>query len=127
LGCHGGGEESGKAYYLRVPFLDSVHYLLGIAVHAQIFYLNTLALDHHLNKVFPDVVKIALDGADKSFPNRIYPSFGKMRFKDFCSFVHCTGGNKNLRYKDLVAFEFSPDNIHTRHQGFFQNIPGSRP
>jgi hypothetical protein len=75
-------------------------------------HLKPLALKHHRDEILPDIVMIALDGADDEGPGRFCAGSDQMGPQDLQAGVHGPRGDQDMGDIDVPALESCPHDVH---------------
>ena len=100
--------------------------VLDRVVDAQIDHLEPGALEHHGHEVLPDVVDVALHGADHHLAHPRGARLGEQRPQDHHAGLHRVRGEQDLRHEQDAVTEVDADDAHALDERLIQH-PVGRP
>src|SRR5262249_56902739 len=117
-GRYGRRNECGYSDVVGAVLLDGGGEVVGRHVPAEVHDLETGAFLHHRHQVFPDVVKVALGGADDDDAEIVVGPRGRRdeRLEQIEAGIHRAGGQEHLGHVVLVTSEFLADDVHNRNE-----------
>ena len=120
------GDQPGQANHIRAVFPRGVENLLRRRHDAQIHHLEVVALEHHADDVFADVVDIALDRGQHDPAVAAPLTIGLFRLDKrnqvSHGFFHHPRRFHHLRQEHLAGAEQVADHVHAVHQWSFDDL-----
>ena len=101
--------------------LERGQVLLDRVVDPQVDHVEPGALQHHRHQVLPDVVDVALHGADHDLAHALGTGLRQQRSQDLHAGLHRVRGEQHLRHEQDPVAEVDPDDPHAFHERLVQD------
>lgn len=121
---HGRRQKGRHAKDIGLLAFDRIEIVLDRIVDPQIDDVEAGPLHHHADKVFADVVNVALDGSDHHLAEFRCAGFGQKRTQDRHAGLHRIGRQQHFRHEENAVAKIDADDAHALDQCLGQHVIG---
>jgi hypothetical protein len=104
--------------------LEGGEVALDRVVDTEVDHLEPGAFEHHRDEVLPDVVDVALDGADHDLAHPVGARLREERPEHLHPRLHGIGGEEHLGNEEDAVAEVDADDPHPLDEGVAQRLLG---